>query len=203
MSLWACSRCLPKSIVRGYWINFPILRIELVNLLSWKVTTLDTVSKMNLFLALERTLHFSQRYLLAPSNFSVAKKLPMPSRSEFDRWHSYLFIQILYNIEVVVALWRYRLESASEAFNACFHESSKYLEYFCLFDGDLVCCSIFSQLSRLTLLHSFNKISQELMRVFLLSKFKLDNSISTFLKIVLRWLIILFGENLLLPRVFV
>jgi len=140
-------------------MNLPILRIELVNLLSWKVTTLGTVSKMNLFRALERTLHFSQRYLLVPSNFSTAKKLVIPSISEFDRWHSFLFILILYNIKVIVALRRYGLESTSQTFNTGLHKSPKYLEYFGAFNSEFVGRSIFAQLARFALLHSLNKIS--------------------------------------------
>jgi len=125
-------------------MNLPIFLMLLVNLLSWKVATSGIDSRTKPFRALERSLQRSQRYLFAPSSLSIAKKLETPSMRELARWHSWLFICISYDVEVVVTFVCYRLMVAAQTLNARFYNSSEAAEHLRLSDLAFILLAIFA-----------------------------------------------------------
>lgn len=117
-----------------------------------------------------------------------------------DRWHS-LFIHISYNVEVVVSFGSYRLVAAVQAVHARPHHPTEHLEHSAALNLGLVRLPLLPRLPSLCLLHAFDEVPQKLMRVLLPAEFELHRMVLTFLKMILRWLIILLGENLLESRV--
>lgn len=130
--------------------------MELVNLLSWKVAIWGTLSSKNILRAFDKALQCSHRYLLFPSSLSTAKKLLIPYSRVFERWHSLSFIYISYNVEVVISFSGHGLKLAVQAINTGLNDSSEDIENVCIFDLPLIGIPVFSKLSSLAILHTFN-----------------------------------------------